>query len=453
MKMKHTIQLIVASFFLILLASCEQNKEKSMDIKAIDNESADAINPYLTKDQNGNIVMCWTSKDPSDSVYRLKYAIYNESDNTFGEVITIPTSADLSTSPESMGKVAFKADGTIFAIFGKRIESPLNSFAGAVYYSVSTDNGKSWSEEKIIHSDTSQNTSHSFFDIATLKDGELAAVWLDGRFGTSEEGSALFFAKTTGTSFGMDTLLDKNTCECCRTNILSDDLGNIHIAYRSLAFPSKMFGKQVRDMVYLASDDNGKTFSNTKPISEDNWQIEGCPHTGPSLAVINQQVNAVWFTAGGGAGLYYTSSPNLSENFKTRSLLSIKGRHPQMTAFAKDKLAVVYEENAEETSHTMSGNDAHSSNSHSNMKMQHASMDMNMDTADMKMDHSAMAEVGKAQIVLQLIENGNKTETVKVTDGKYPDHHAVITPLNDQVLVAWIHEENGKASINYSKIF
>src|SRR5690606_37398163 len=282
--MKHTIQLIVASFFLILLASCEQNKEKSMDIKSIDNESADAINPYLTKDQNGNIVMCWTSKDPSDSVYRLKYAIYNESDNTFGKVITIPTSADLSTSPESMGKVAFKADGTIFAIFGKRIESPLNSFAGAVYYSVSTDNGKNWSEKKIIRSDTSQNTSHSFFDIATLKDGELAAVWLDGRFGTSEDGSALFFAKTTGTSFGMDTLLDKNTCECCRTNILSDDLGNIHIAYRSLAFPSNMFGRQVRDMVYLSSNDGGESFSSIKSISEDNWQVDGCPHTGPSLA-------------------------------------------------------------------------------------------------------------------------------------------------------------------------
>src|SRR5690554_20284 len=273
-KMKNIIQFVIASFFFILLASCEQNKEKSMDIKSVDTESADAINPYLTKDQNGNIVMSWTSKDPSDSLYRLKYALYNESDNTFGEVITVSTSADLSTSPESMGKVAFKADGTIFAIFGKRIESPVNSFAGAVYYSVSTDNGKNWSAEKIIHSDTSQNTSHSFFDVATLKDGELAAVWLDGRFGTSEEGSALFFAKTTGTSFGMDTLLDKNTCECCRTNILSDDLGNIHIAYRSLAFPSNMFGKQVRDMVYLSSIDGGKTSSNTKPISEDNWQIE-----------------------------------------------------------------------------------------------------------------------------------------------------------------------------------
>ena len=447
-KMKHTIQLIVASFFFILLASCEQNKEKSMDIKSIDNESADAINPYLTKDQNGDIVMSWTSKDPSDSLYRLKYALYNASDNTFGEVITVPTSADLSTSPESMGKVAFKADGTIIAVYGKRIESSVNSFAGAIYYSVSTDNGKNWSAEEIIHSDTSQNTSHSFFDITTLKDGEVAAIWLDGRYSTSEEGSALFFAKTQGNIFGMDTLLDKNTCECCRTDILSDDMGNIHIAYRGIAFPSGMFGKQVRDMVYLSSNDGGKSFSAIKPISEDNWQVDGCPHTGPSLAVINQQVNAVWFTAGGGAGLYYTSSPNLNEKFKSRSLLSTTGRHPQMATFAQNKLAVVYEENAEMPSHAMEGNDAHSP-----MKMHNASMDMNIDTAEMKMNHSTAEKAGKAQIVLQLIENGNKTETIKLTDGKQPNHHAVIAPINNQLLVAWIYEENGKASINYSKIF
>jgi len=440
--MKHTIQLIVASFFIILLASCKQNNEKRIEIKSIDNESADAINPYLTKDQDGNVVMSWTSKDPSDSLYRLKYALYNKRDNTFGEVITVSTSTDLSTSPESMGKVAFKADGTIFAVFGRALESPVNSFAGAVYYSVSTDNGKKWSAERIIHSDTSRNTSHSFFDITTLRDGELAAVWLDGRFSTSEEGSALFFAKTEGSNFGMDTLLDKNTCECCRTNILSDDLGNIHIAYRGIAFPNGLFGKQVRDMVYLSSSDSGESFSNTKPISEDNWQVEGCPHTGPSLAIINQQVNAVWFTAGGGAGLYYTSSPNSTENFKNRSLLSMNGRHPQMTAFAQNKLAVVYEENSGEPSHSMEGHDKHSSNSNSSMEMQHANMTMPMNE-----------DAGKAQIVLHVIDNENKAEIIKVTDGKQPNHHAVIAPINDQVLVAWIHEENGKASINYSKIF
>lgn len=446
MKMKHRIQFILSFILVILIASCSQSNQNEMDIRSVGNESADAINPYLTKDQNGNTVMCWTAMDPIDSLYRLHYAFYNENDNTFGEAITVPTSTDLSTSPESMGKVAFKADGTVIAIFAKRIESVINSFAGAVYYSVSKDNGKNWSAERIIHSDTSQNTSHSFFDIATLKDGEVAAVWLDGRFGASEEGSALFFAKTQGDTFGMDTLLDRGTCECCRTDILSDELGNIHIAYRSISLPGGTFGKQVRDMVYLSSNDGGTTFSSTKPISDDNWQIEGCPHTGPSLAIINQQVNAVWFTAGGGAGLYYAYAPNSSENFAKRSLISSQGRHPQMTTFAQNKLAVVYEENAEVPVHAMK-----ESNTHSPLEIHNASM--NMDTTEMVMEHSDSEKAGQAQIILQLIEKGNTTQTIKLTDGKQADHHAVIIPINERVLVAWVHEENGKASINYSRIF
>jgi len=188
-------------------------------------------------------------------------------------------------------------------------------------------------------------------------------------------------------------------------------------------------------MVYLSSNDGGKSFSAVKPISEDNWQVEGCPHTGPSLAVTNQQVNAVWFTAGGGAGLYYASSPNLSEGFNSRTLLSTAGRHPQMATFAQNKLAVVFEEN----------------NSHSSMNMEDANT--HMDTTEMSMGHSTTETADKAQIVIQLIENGHKTELIKVTNGKQPDHHAVIAPLSNQVLIAWIHEENGKASINYSRIF
>jgi hypothetical protein len=110
----------------------------------------------------------------------------------------------------------------------------------------------------------------------------VAAIWLDGRFGKVIKGSALFYAATgKDQRFGQDKCLFKGTCECCRTDILQDENGNIHIAYRSILFPSSLFGKQVRDMVYSFSKDNGATFSAAKVISKDNWALEGCPHTGP----------------------------------------------------------------------------------------------------------------------------------------------------------------------------
>src|SRR5690606_32907033 len=134
------------------------------NIKVVDLESTEAINPYFTKDQEGNPVLCWTSKDSSD-VYKLKYAIYDTKNEVFNPSVTVSTSSNLSTSSESMGKIAFKADGSIIAVYGKKIENTESPYASAIYYSASTDQGKNWSSEKIIHSDTSRNVGHSFFDI------------------------------------------------------------------------------------------------------------------------------------------------------------------------------------------------------------------------------------------------------------------------------------------------
>jgi len=438
--MKLIFQLLLILFISSILISCRQNKNEHIDIKAIGLESTDAINPYFTKDNKGNIVLCWTSKALSDSVYKLHYAVYDSINHIFAAPIIVSTSTNLSTSPESMGKVAFKGDGTVIAMFGRAHESPENPFAGGVYYSVSTDNGQNWSTEQFVHSDTSKNVGHSFFDIATLKDGEIAAIWLDGRFGKSEKGSALFFSKTQGgNEFLKDTLLGKNTCECCRTEILADDMGNIHIAYRNIAYPAGIFGRQVRDMAYISSKDNGMTFSKPFPISNDNWEVEGCPHTGPSLAISNQQVHAVWFTAGGETGLFYTSSMNLDSKFNQRTLLSSSGRHPQMAALANDKIAIVYEDNLTQKT-PMKENHSHS-----------ADTTMKMDHSKMKMNHHK-EESGETSIVLQLFKNGIKDASIEVTNGKQADHHAVITSYNDQLLIAWVHEKNGKSQINYSNL-
>src|SRR6185312_9388864 len=143
-------------------------------------------------------------------------------------------------------------------------ENPKSRFASAIYYTLSSDNGKNWTAPEFIHSETSEDYGRSFFNMTTLADGEVAAIWLDGRFGEAETGSALFFARTENNEgFGANYCLDKNTCECCRTEILTDQLGGIHIAYRGIQSPLDRLGKQVRDMVYASSTDNGKTFSPT----------------------------------------------------------------------------------------------------------------------------------------------------------------------------------------------
>src|SRR5690554_5826063 len=216
--MKNIHLLITLVSISIFSLACQPPEPFVEYIAKIDSE---AVGPYLTNDHHGNPVLCWTELDMQDSLYRLKYAIYDTQSATFSNPITVAGSEGSSTAAESMSKVAFKSDGTVIALFNKRFENSKSRFASALYYTLSKDGGESWAEPQFIHSGTSQDYGRSFFNITTLEDGEVAAIWLDSRFGDAEKGSALFFARTeNGQGFGEEVCLDKNTCECCRTEIL-----------------------------------------------------------------------------------------------------------------------------------------------------------------------------------------------------------------------------------------
>ncbi|WP_316811566.1 sialidase family protein [Pedobacter heparinus] len=415
--------------FLAGLAACNKKAGPALP-QVLNTGSNEAVAPYFTRDSKQNPVLCWTEKDRADSTYRLKYAVYNAGTRQFDSPITVPASAGCSNAAESMAKVAFKADGTVLAIFARRFPNEKNPYAGAIYYSISADHGLNWSDARFLHTDTAHTYGRSFFDVARLKDGELGAIWLDGRYGKNIRGSALFFARTTaGKGFATDTCIAKGTCECCRTAIFSDDSGNIHLAYRNINFPSALSAKQVRDMAYQLSSDHGKTFSVPSTISHDNWEITGCPHSGPSVAVTKAGVQAVWFTAGGGAGLYHTASAGLGGDFRQRNLITASGRHPQLISLKNDQLLMVCEEAVSAA--------------------MEKPMEMNHSHSEMKMSHTA---AGTAKIMLTRLPAGPNQKNIEVTDGTAADNHAVLTSVGDDVLIAWVREEKSGSKIYYSRI-
>jgi len=436
--MRFMNRIFVMLPLIALFASCSEDSPQSPQLLETAGITAQA--PYLTKDHKGNAVLCWTEQG-ADSLNRLQYAVYDKVHEQFGPALTVPVSAGCSASAESVAKVAFKDDGTILAVFAKRFEQEMNPFAGAIYYSQSMDAGKSWTSAQFLHSDTAHAYGRGFFDLARLKDGEVGAVWLDGRFGKSIKGSALFFSRSTkGKGFGADACLDKGTCECCRTDLLTDASGNLHLAYRSILFPEPLSGKQVRDMVYKRSNDNGQSFSDAKLISDDNWEIAGCPHSGPSLAVAGNTTKAVWFTAAGGnSGLYSSSVSAGIGKFAKRELVSKAGRHPQMLALPDGKTAMVYEELED----TPVGH-AHDSHRASPAKATpergaHAKM----------MSHGPAAA---AKIVFRLLQNGKPPKIIEISDGHHLDSHAVLTMLDEGVLVTWVRETENGSKIYYSKV-
>jgi hypothetical protein len=103
-------------------------------------------------------------------------------------------------------------------------------------------------------------------------------------------------------------------------------------------------------MVYCFSSDTGSTFSAPVRISTDNWVVDGCPHTGPSIAVNQTGLHFAWYTMGGGGGVYYCHMTGDSHRFSAREAVSRNesARHPQMSALPDGNLLIVWDESVQQ---------------------------------------------------------------------------------------------------------
>ncbi len=342
--MKNTFLKITLLFFLSLLGliSCNQketaNKPSPLPTGTrISSMGSTASSPFLTKDHKNRPVLSWVEGQEKDTYFH--YAVSLDHGLSFSKPIKVSTTKGLSNHSESMAKIAFKSNGTAFILFQKRKPNKDNRFAGAIYYTQSKDKETSWTPPQYLHTDTSGGIGRSFFDISTLPDGQIGAIWLDGRK-KNKIGSTLYFAKTsTDKGFGKDTEIGNKTCQCCRTDIYVDQHHNINITYRDIIQDT------IRDISYIVSKDNGNTFSKPKRISADNWVINGCPHTGPTIAENKEGLHFFWFSKGGGkAGVYHTSTSNHGKTFRPRIPIHSIARHPQSTSYSNKKVALIWNE-------------------------------------------------------------------------------------------------------------
>lgn len=377
-----------------------------------------ATNPYLTKNHLGHPALCWTEELPEGEGFVVKYAVFDPVKEVFGEVVTVEPSKGTAVHPENMNKVAFTAEGTVVAVYSRKHPTEENRFAGSLLYTQSFDGGKTWAEEVFLHSDTSRNVGRGYFDLAALPDGEVAAVWLDGRYGKASKGSALFFAKTEGQKgFGMDKDIGESTCECCRTDLYVDRDNRLNIVYRDILNDS------IRDIVHQFSADNGATFSQPRRISHDNWILHGCPHTGPSLASTSQGLHAVWFTAGGAPAVYFTSTEDQGQTFSLRHKVSDIAKHPQMVALPDDRLVMVWDELMDEAAIPMQ--------------------------AGMHHEGGHAAATKGSTIIMQVRKGTSVVSSMALSDPGANASYPVLVNQDGKVLVAWSQESGEGAAVFY----
>jgi hypothetical protein len=280
-------------------------------------------------------------------VLKLFFSVSHDNGKSFSEKVMLQLTNDVATHSEGMPKVAFKKDGTVIVAYEKNAPTDVNKYACAIYYRVSRDRGKTWAPEKFLHSDTLAGRSRSYFDIERMPDGEIGAAWLDIKLDVETGGRSVRFAKTEGSlDFGNEVLVDSSACQCCRIDVYSDMASRINVAYRGLM--KGQMGQPIRDMMIATSGDNGSSFTSPTRISQDNWMIDGCPHTGPSLCSSKGGLYSLWYTEGNGTGIYYSFKQNGDGEFGKRELISNLGHHPQLSV-NDTRFIMVWEENSDET--------------------------------------------------------------------------------------------------------
>ncbi len=102
----------------------------------------------------------------------------------------------------------------------------------------------------------------------------------------------------------------------------------------------------------MQSRDGGTTFSPAARISEDGWQLDGCPDDGPAMAVDrNNVVHIVWPTVIGGdnpEGALFHASTKDGRRFTPRrripTLGSPKPSHPQIAIDPTGQIYVAWDE-------------------------------------------------------------------------------------------------------------
>lgn len=284
--------------------------------------------PTLVRTPQGAVALSWTEKDNNGVVY-FYWAKSGDNGKTFGDKKLIFANAGIGNSRLMRPKLLFRKDGSAVAVFALRgpqtaslqttaataptspqtepahggheghdahkTDAPKAQNGGGrprdlqIVYTTSTDQGNTWTQPEPVHSDKTPNIVRGFFDATVLANGEVAVTWLNDIPGNEHEQRDLRLATTSGGKFGPERTLDPYVCACCNISLLVDPAGTLHVYYRENE-------KNIRDIAELRSSDNGKTFAKQQILSKDNWQINGCPHSGPTSSAGGGNPLVAWFS-------------------------------------------------------------------------------------------------------------------------------------------------------------
>ena len=274
---------------------------------------------------------------------RLGLAISHDGGDSFAPPVPVSTKqAKVSSHGENSPSFAFGRSTEMYALWE---ESTGEGMGTNLMFARSLRFGRSW-DEPVRITDKDKPSTNAFSSMAVAANGHVYAVWLDGRDrkmgppGTA----AVYLAKSTdrGASFGTNVRVATGVCPCCRPTLGFGRGGEIHVSWRHV------FPRHVRDMVVATSSDGGAAFGEAVRVAEDGWKINGCPHSGASMASKGGRLYVTWYSDGDGSspGIRLAWSEDGAKTFSDATIVSretLDANHPALTLAGDGRLLLTFQ--------------------------------------------------------------------------------------------------------------
>ncbi|HIF99872.1 MAG TPA: exo-alpha-sialidase [Myxococcales bacterium] len=242
---------------------------------------------------------------------------------------------------EGMPLLLEGTEGKFYAIWlGRRGEGQ----RGNVIRVARSDNFlKSFGPATELGASSGRGPGPAFFDATVAPDGTLIVAWLGEGTDKTLSGSSHVLVSSShdqARTFSPPVAAAADVCPCCRPGLAADESGRWFLAWRN------MDEDDVRDLAVAASRDQGATWSSAMTMPGPSWQINGCPHSGPSLRVLKGDLFVTWYTeATGQSRLYWSRSSDGGREFSAAADIAgeiLDPNHPRL-AEVDGRLFVVFQ--------------------------------------------------------------------------------------------------------------
>src|ERR1044072_1488730 len=333
----------IFTFVLLAISGCRHGtRDKSMRAPApgwgapvrVSLGDGDAAEPAIASSPSGGVYVVWVNHQSSKADVMIARFGSN------GQMENAPVRVNSQTGIATAWRgdpptVAVAPDNTVFVGWTAKVDSA-SGHATNVYLSSSRDNGRTFAEPVKVNDDI-RPAVHGMHSLAIGKDGRIYVAWLDERnispepamdMKTKQQSSGhhmesnreVFIASSSdgGQSFSPNQRVATNVCPCCKTALAVGEDRRVYVSWR------QVLPGDFRHIAVASSIDEGRTFSESKVVSDDQWMLAGCPVSGSSLALWEYgTLRVLWYSAGsrGETGLYSSESKDHAQSFAPRVLV------------------------------------------------------------------------------------------------------------------------------------